>query len=56
MPEIAANGVEQEQAEEQERELIDSVLEFGETLVREVMTPRPDMVTVPWLPPPSTSW
>jgi CBS domain containing-hemolysin-like protein len=32
---------------EQERELIDSVLEFGETVVREVMTPRPDMVTVP---------
>jgi len=30
-----------------ERELIDSVLEFGETIVREVMTPRPDMVTVP---------
>jgi CBS domain containing-hemolysin-like protein len=30
-----------------ERELIDSVLEFGETVVREVMTPRPDMVTVP---------
>jgi CBS domain containing-hemolysin-like protein len=31
----------------QERNLIDSVLEFGETIVREVMTPRPDMVTVP---------
>ncbi len=46
-PPPVANGVEQEQAEEQERELIDSVLEFGETLVREVMTPRPDMVTVP---------
>ena len=36
-----------EEADEQERELIDSVLEFGETLVREVMTPRPDMITVP---------
>lgn len=35
-----------EEAEEQERELIDSVLEFGETMVREVMTPRPDMITV----------
>jgi CBS domain containing-hemolysin-like protein len=33
--------------DEQERELIDSVLEFSETIVREVMTPRPDMVTVP---------
>lgn len=32
---------------EQEREMIDSVLEFGDTVVREVMTPRPDMVTVP---------
>ncbi|HWB89225.1 MAG TPA: hemolysin family protein [Acidimicrobiia bacterium] len=46
------NGVEEvgetaeEEAEEQERELIDSVLEFGETIVREVMTPRPDMVTI----------
>jgi len=27
--------------------MIDSVLEFGDTVVREVMTPRPDMVTVP---------
>lgn len=33
--------------DEHERELIDSVLDFSETLVREVMTPRPDMVTVP---------
>ncbi len=37
---------EEEAADEQERELIDSVLEFSETLVREVMTPRPDMVTI----------
>jgi CBS domain containing-hemolysin-like protein len=36
-----------EDVEEQERELIDSVLEFSETIVREVMTPRPDMVTIP---------
>lgn len=34
-------------SDEHERELIDSVLEFSETLVREVMTPRPDMVTLP---------
>lgn len=46
------NGFEEEDAEsgdeadEHERELIDSVLEFGETIVREVMTPRPDMVTI----------
>lgn len=37
---------EQDDVEEQERELIDSVLEFSETVVREVMTPRPDMVTI----------
>jgi CBS domain containing-hemolysin-like protein len=29
------------------RELISSVLEFGDTIVREVMVPRPDMVTLP---------
>jgi CBS domain containing-hemolysin-like protein len=45
-------GAEPEQPEpemdtEQEREMIDSVLDFGDTVVREVMTPRPDMVTVP---------
>jgi len=38
---------EDEEGAEQEREMIDSVLEFGDTIVREVMTPRPDMVTVP---------
>jgi CBS domain containing-hemolysin-like protein len=49
----AENGLEEEDEDdegengEQERELIDSVLEFGETIVREVMTPRPDMVTIP---------
>jgi CBS domain containing-hemolysin-like protein len=30
-----------------ERELIMSILEFGTTLVREVMVPRPDMITIP---------
>jgi len=39
--------LEPETVTEQEREMIDSVLEFGDTVVREVMTPRPDMVTVP---------
>lgn len=29
-----------------ERELITSVIEFGEAIVREVMVPRPDMVTI----------
>lgn len=33
--------------DEEEIELISSVLEFSDTVVREVMVPRPDMVTVP---------
>jgi CBS domain containing-hemolysin-like protein len=33
--------------EEEEREMIHSVFEFGDTIVREVMVPRPDMVAVP---------
>jgi len=37
---------EEEEIEEEERELIHSVFEFGGTVVREVMVPRPDMVTV----------
>ena len=32
--------------EREERELLQSVVEFGDTLVREVMTPRPDIVAV----------
>src|SRR5678816_4715626 len=32
--------------EEEEGELIQSILEFGDTRVSEVMTPRPDIVTV----------
>jgi CBS domain containing-hemolysin-like protein len=36
---------EEEEIEEDERELIHSVFEFGDTVVREVMVPRPDMVT-----------
>lgn len=38
---------EEEEIEEDERELIHSIFEFGDTVVREVMVPRPDMVTVP---------
>jgi CBS domain containing-hemolysin-like protein len=37
----------EEEIEEEERELIHSVFEFGDTVVREVMVPRPDMVTAP---------
>jgi putative hemolysin len=37
-------GAEQRVIEEQEREMIHSVMEFGDTIVREVMKPRPEMV------------
>lgn len=33
--------------EEEEKEMIHSVFEFSDTLVREVMVPRPDMVALP---------
>ncbi|MHB8895222.1 MAG: hemolysin family protein [Candidatus Geothermincolia bacterium] len=33
--------------EEEEKEMIHSVFEFSDTMVREVMVPRPDMVTLP---------
>jgi putative hemolysin len=39
-------GAEQRVIEEEERELIHSVMEFGDTIVREVMKPRPAMVAV----------
>jgi putative hemolysin len=39
-------GVEQNVLEEEERELIHSIIQFGDTVVVEVMTPRTDMVTV----------
>lgn len=45
-------GVEQNVLEEGERELIHSIIEFGDTIVREVMTPRTDMVAVPVSAPP----
>jgi putative hemolysin len=45
-------GVEQNVLEEGERELIHSIIEFGDTIVREVMTPRPDMITVMVTAPP----
>ena len=32
--------------EHEEHELIESIIEFGDTVVREVMVPRPDMVTI----------
>ena len=39
-------GAEQKVLEEQEREMIHSIIEFGDTIVREVMTPRPNVVAV----------
>jgi putative hemolysin len=39
-------GAEQRVIEEEERELIHSVMEFGDTIVREVMKPRPLVVAV----------
>ncbi len=43
---IASFAVEADVIDETEQELIKSVLAFGDTVVREVMVPRPDMVTV----------
>src|SRR5438309_10111253 len=44
MAEVAS---EEEVIEEGEKELIHSIFEFGDTLVREVMVPRPDLVAAP---------
>ena len=43
MADVAAN---EEVIEVEERQLIHSIFEFGDTVVREVMLPRPDMVAV----------
>jgi CBS domain containing-hemolysin-like protein len=43
MADVAAND---EEIEHDERELIHSIFEFGDTVVREVMTPRPDMIGI----------
>ncbi|MEO5895393.1 MAG: hemolysin family protein [Vicinamibacterales bacterium] len=39
-------GEEQGLIEREERKLLQSIVDFGGTLVREVMTPRPDMVAI----------
>jgi CBS domain containing-hemolysin-like protein len=39
-------GTEEGIIEEEDRELIQSVVEFGDTLVREVMTPRPNIIAI----------
>jgi CBS domain containing-hemolysin-like protein len=43
---LADVAVQEEVIEVEERALIESIIEFGDTVVREVMVPRPDMVTV----------
>jgi CBS domain containing-hemolysin-like protein len=43
MAEVAS---EEEAIEEQEKEMIHSIFEFGDTVVRDVMVPRPDIVAV----------
>mgnify|MGYP001324052484 CR=1 FL=1 len=43
---VADMAVEDEVIEAEERRLIESVIELGDTVVREVMVPRTDMVTV----------
>ncbi len=40
-------GEEQRLIESDGRRLLQSIVDFGDTLVREVMTPRPDMVAIP---------
>lgn len=43
---IVEAAAQDEVIEHEERELIESIIEFGDTVVREVMVPRPDMVTI----------
>lgn len=40
-------GEEQGVIEEEEKRMIHHIFEFGDTVVREIMTPRPDIVSVP---------
>ena len=43
---MADVALEEDVIETEERALIHSIIEFGDTVVREVMVPRPDMVTI----------
>ncbi|MGZ8571248.1 MAG: hemolysin family protein [Actinomycetota bacterium] len=43
---MAQVGHEEGSIEEDEKELIHSIFEFGDTIVREVMVPRPDIVAI----------
>jgi CBS domain containing-hemolysin-like protein len=44
---MAEVGHEEGAIEKEEADLIHSIFEFGDTIVREVMVPRPDMIVVP---------
>ena len=48
---IVEAAAEDEVIEHEERELIESIIEFGDTVAREVMVPRPDMIRSPRTPP-----
>jgi CBS domain containing-hemolysin-like protein len=43
---MAEAGTEEGTIEEEEKDLIHSIFEFGDTIVREVMIPRPDIVAI----------
>ena len=43
---VAAEAHESSAINKDERRLIESIIEFGDTVVREVMVPRPDMISV----------
>jgi CBS domain containing-hemolysin-like protein len=43
MVEVASD---EDQIEEEEKDLIHSIFEFGDTIVREVMVPRPDIIAI----------
>ncbi len=43
---IVEAAAEEQVIEHEERELIESIIEFGDTVVREIMTPRPDVVAI----------
>ena len=44
---VANGGEHESEVGEEERRLLQSIADFGDTLVREVMTPRPDIVAIP---------
>ena len=43
---IVETAVDDDVIEEEERELIESIIEFGDTIAREIMVPRPDIITI----------